>query len=408
MSSEAPVKPAGTDGDEIPRWPYGSTEVRLSARQWLVALGILLAIAILVPALWGRLMRLESGPDTRIPYALSNDYWLYGQRLRREAAPDRIVLLGDSVVWGEYVAPDGTLSHFLNREAGASNRFFNAGVNGLFPLAMEGLVRHHGRVLRSRKVLVHCNLLWMASPKADLSINKETSFNHSRLVPQFVPRIPCYRAGQGRNADVSERLSAVIGRNVAFFSWARHLQDTCFDQKSILNWTLELERTVSADGSRTNAPNAYRNPLARLTLTVPRAPDPDPDRGTRSPRHKPWNADGAEPMSFAWVPLEESLQWGAFQRLVRLLRSRGNDVLVILGPFNEHMVAEENRPAYARLRDGAVAWLAEQQVPCVAPELLPSALYADASHPLTEGYELLARQIWRDAQSKKFCEPVTP
>jgi hypothetical protein len=30
------------------------------------------------------------------------------------------------------------------------------------------------------------------------------------------------------------------------------------------------------------------------------------------------------------------------------------------------------------------------------PETLPSPLYADASHPLTEGYELLAGRISRD------------
>ena len=54
-------------------------------------------------------------------------------------------MLGDSVVWGEYVAPDGTLSHFLNQEAEATNRFVNLGLNGLFPLAQEGLVDYYGK-----------------------------------------------------------------------------------------------------------------------------------------------------------------------------------------------------------------------------------------------------------------------
>jgi len=32
----------------------------------------------------------------------------------------------------------------------------------------------------------------------------------------------------------------------------------------------------------------------------------------------------------------------------------------------------------------------------VAPATLPSALYADASHPLTAGYEALAQSLYRD------------
>ena len=99
---------------------------------------------------------------------------------------------------------------------------------------------------------------------------------------------------------------------------------------------------------------------------------------------------------FEWVQLDRSLQWGAFQRLVKLLQSRGNDVLVVLGPFNEHMMAEENRLAFRQLRDGIADRLARNQVACLVPEPLPSALYADASHPLTEGYQLLASRLYSD------------
>src|SRR5947209_1671428 len=90
-----------------------------------------------------------------------------------QSAPvDSIILLGDSVVWGEYVRPNGTLAHFLSQRSGRPGRFVNGGVNGLFPLALEGLVRHYGRALHDRKVIVHCNVLWMSSPKADLSTDK--------------------------------------------------------------------------------------------------------------------------------------------------------------------------------------------------------------------------------------------
>jgi len=93
-------------------------------------------------------------------------------------------------MWGEYVLPDGTLSHFLNEQSGQPPMFVNAGVNGLFPLALEGLVRYYGGPLRGRKVLVHCNALWMSSPKADLRTEKEERFNHADLVPQSSRAFP--------------------------------------------------------------------------------------------------------------------------------------------------------------------------------------------------------------------------
>ncbi|MGH7967976.1 MAG: hypothetical protein ACREIC_04535, partial [Limisphaerales bacterium] len=257
----------------------------------------------------------------------------------------RIVLLGDSVVWGEYVLPDGTLSHFLNEEAGVSNRFVNGGVNGLFPLAEEGLVSYYSQPLHQRKLIVQCNVLWMTSPKADLSTEKEEQFNHSRLVPQFFPRIPCYRA------EANERLSAVIQRNSDFLAWVGHLQNAYFDEKSILAWTLEDD-----GGSPPRYPNAWKNPLSQITLEVPTAPADDPQRGPRSPRHKPWSENGQGTTRFEWVGLDSSLQWKAFQRVIGILRARGDDVMVVLGPFNEHMMAEDNRPAFHKIRDGIEAW----------------------------------------------------
>ena len=365
-------------------------EVRLRLRQWIVALGIVLVVVTLTPSVWKRLERFDTGPDYRIPYDLSKDYWLYEHRLERLASTN-IVMLGDSVVWGEYVLADGSWTHFLNREAGVSNKFINAGVNGLFPLALEGLVRFYGRPLSHRKVILHCNVLWMTSPKADLSTDKEESFNHAALVPQFTPRIPCYKA------DASDRLNAIVERNVPFIEWVSHLQNAYFGQQSIPKWTL-----AEAGGDPPLYPNVYRNPLCQITMTVPSEPANDPQRGLLSPRHKPWSTNTTGTTQFEWVALDQSLQWRAFQRVIEVLRERDNDVLVVLGPFNEHIMAEENRPAYRKIHGEIVAWLAGKQIPHVAPEPIPSALYADASHPLTEGYELLAKRLYGDKIFQKW------
>jgi hypothetical protein len=364
--------------------------MRLSARQWLVVAAIVIAVLLATPWVWKKIERFETGPDYRIPYALSKDYWLYERRLKR-LEPTDIVVAGDSVIWGEYVQSDGTLSHFLSEQSGQPGKFVNAGVNGLFPLAFEGLVHAYSDPVRHRKVVVHCNLLWMSSPKADLHTEKEERFNHSDLVPQFSPSIPCYKA------DLNRRFSAVVERYFAFFQWANHLQVAYFGQKTIPAWTLDDEGAEPPQ-----LPNAFKNPVAQITLAVPPEPAVDPERGEASPRHKPWSTTGEGSTRFEWVALDESLQWAAFRRLVMFLQSRGNDLLVVVGPFNEHIMAAENRPAYLRLREGAGDWLARNQIAHVIPEPLPSVLYADASHPLTEGYQMLADRLSHDATFQKW------
>ena len=376
---------ADPKGAAAPAVPFGVNEVRLSGRQWLVCCAIVGAVMWLVPNAWKHVEEFSTGADYRIPYELSRDYWLYARRLGQIRNPASIFLLGDSVIWGEYVLPDGTLSHFLNQQAGAKDKFFNGGLNGLFPLAQQGLVAYYSPTLHRRKVILECNLLWMTSPKADLSSDKEDQFNHSRLVPQFRPRIPCYKA------NANERLGAVIENHVEFLSWIGHLQILYFGQKSIPNWTLE------DDGrSPPGYPNSYKNPLAQISMRVPSAPVDDAQRGPRSPRHRPWTEAGQGPTRFDWVPRDASLQWEGFRRVVRTLRDRGNDVLVLVGPFNEHMIADDNRAAFRELHDGAVSWLRENHITAIAPDALPSELYADASHPLTHGYELLAQKLYAD------------
>ncbi len=374
---------------DSPEIPFVN-EVRLSSRQWGVVFVILAFVVTLTPSVWKKLERFETGLDYRIPYALSKDYWLYEHRLQR-LKPTNIVMLGDSVVWGEYVLPNGTWSHFLNQEAGATDLFVNGGVNGLYPLALDGLIRCYGRPLNRQKVILHCNVLWMTSPKADLSTEKEEPFNHAALVPQFNPRIPCYRA------DASERLNAIMERNIPFFEWVSHLQNAYFAQQSIPKWTLAEE-----GGDPPRYPNAYRNPFSQIALAVPIEPPGDPLRGPQSSRHKPWSTNATGTTRFEWVGLDQSLQWRAFQRLISTVHGRGNDVLVVLGPFNENIMAEENRPAYRKVRGEILRWFAQNKIPHVAPELLPSVLYADASHPLTEGYQLLATRLFADATFRNW------
>ncbi len=374
--------------EKLPEIP-SVNEVRLNARNWLAALALLIVIALGTPRIWKRIESFETGRDYRIPYALSKDYWLSQRRLENLEATN-IIMLGDSVVWGEYVLEDGSLSHFLNEGTAQAGGFVNAGVNGLYPLAIEGFVNNYAN-FHDRKVILHCNVLWMSSPKADLQESKAQQINHARLLPQFRPRIPSYKA------DANERLSVVIERNVQFQSWVTHLQTAYFGDKSIPTWTLAADESEPP-----NYPNAYKNPLAQITMRVPNAPANDPERGPASPRHKAWTKSGATPARFDWVSAETSLQWAAFKRTLEKLRARNNDVLVVIGPFNEHIIAPESRAAFEALRDAIKKHLAATQTHFVQPEVLPSELYADGSHPLTEGYKLLADRIAKDAGFQKW------
>ncbi len=94
-----------------------------------------------------------------------------------------------------------------------------------------------------------------------------------------------------------------------------------------------------------------------------------------------------------WVTPESSLQWQAFRRLAKRLQGRGSDLLVVVGPLNEHMMNDETRVKYVGFRAAVTDWLKAEEIRFVVPRVLPSTEFADASHPLTEGYERLANRL---------------
>jgi hypothetical protein len=364
--------------DEAAPEPLASNAVRLSARQWLAAAAVFLLLAWAIPAGWKRIEPLDAGPDYRVPFSLGNDYWMVQRWIDTAASRDKTLLVGDSVFWGHYVDSRQTLSHYLNELAG-EERFANLGVDGIHPAALLGLVEHYGGAIRGRNVVLHCNLLWISSPRHDLSGDKEFAFNHPALVPQFFPRIPCYRE------SLSERLGNVIDRQVPLLGWARHVEVAYFDNTDLPQWTIEHPK---------------RSPTAAITLKLPspdELPSPKPDA-------RPWTEQGIGRFNPDWVELDESLQWRFFRETVELLRRRNNRVFVLVGPFNEHMLGEQSCQAYQARKRQVEDWLQENGVPHHVPPPLASPLYADASHPLAEGYATLAGELLDDAEFRKFSE----
>ncbi|MCC6698232.1 MAG: hypothetical protein IT365_21595 [Candidatus Hydrogenedentes bacterium] len=354
--------------------PFPSNALKMSAPLWCVAGLFLLVLYFAVPRLWKGIEQFEPGPDYRIPYSLSEDYWLYHRYAGLASQRDAIPIVGDSVIWGQYVVGDETLSHFLNAELGSA-RCVNMGVNGTHPAALAGLVKHYAQPLKDRRVVVHLNPLWMSSKRHDLQDERARRFNHPRLVPQFYPPIPSYEA------TFAERIGTVIDRESSLLSWTAHLRVAYYRNKNIPNWTLE---------------HPYTNPLQPITLELPKDGDTPPSEPI------PWMKRDMGIQDFAWVPLEDSLQWGFFRESIGVLRNRGNQVFVILGPFNEHMLSPASLETYKRLREGMESWLRAEGLDYVAPQVLPTELYADASHPLREGYALLARNLLDDPTFQEF------
>lgn len=370
LASHGAADRAGTE------MAFGSNAVRLTARDWIVTAVLVAAVLIVLPAAWKRVEPLGVVPNWRLPYRLGHDYWTYARWCREAAGEGQVLVVGDSVIWGHYVGRDRTLTGCLNALAGAG-RFANLGVDGIHPLALAGLVDCYGGAAARRRVVLHVNLLWMSSPRHDLRVEKEVALNHPRLVPQFVPRIPCYRE------PVAGRLAIVVGRVLPFRGWANHIDIAYWDNQGLPAWTLE---------------HPYACPAAAVTLDLPspgEPPSPPPDA-------RPWTDKDIAPFNPPWVDLATSLQWASIERTVAVLRGRGNRVLAVIGPFNEPMLEPRGRAAYKERTREAARWFKQHGVPCVVPGPLPSDMYADASHPLADGYRLLAERLLADEAFAAF------
>jgi hypothetical protein len=351
-----------------------SNSIRLTGRQWLSVGLFAVLLFFFASPLWKAVEKFAPDADYRVPTDLSDDYWLYQRHTAQ--APERYdtLVLGDSVVWGEYTTRHETLSHYLNELEGRE-RYANLGLLGGHPLALEGLVTYYAGSVANKNVVLHCNPLWLTSPQTDLQ-DEKAEFNHPRLVPQFWPRVPAYKV------EISTRLGVVVERNTPLSPWTNHLQKAYYQRSDIPGWTLE---------------HPYDNPAKPPTARLP-----SPDEPRRHDRDRSWKENSRTPADFPWVELRSSLQWPAFQRTVQLLRRRGNRVFVLVGPFNEHMLTPQSRRRYAEVKEEITAWLEAQRVPHLAPPPLPSELYGDASHPLADGYRELAHQLLDEPAFRSF------
>ena len=351
--------------------PFSSNNIRLSGSECIIAGIVCSAFLCFGPGLWGCLEKFNPGVNYRMPYKLGNDYWLYGRYCGWACSKYDTLVVGDSVVWGHYVSSDNTLSHYLNQNTG-KECFANLGVDGFHPAALGGLLRYYGRNISGKNVIIQFNPLWMTSSKHDLQTEKEFHFNHPKLVPQFFTKIPCYKD------PFSRRFSAVVQRHMPFFNWTSHLRIVYFENMDLSNWTLE---------------NPYQNPMTAVTLELP-VPNDDLQENVS------WIEKGIVQEEFQWVEPAQSLQWRFFRHTIELLIARNNTVFVVVGPFNEHMLKPGSYKIYQNMKSEIGAWLRQNNIAYCIPSVLPSELYRDASHPLGQGYAMLANELFGNQSFK--------
>jgi hypothetical protein len=349
---------------------FSSNALRLSGTEWLWTLGICLTILIGLPLLGTAGEDFEPDSDYRVPYRLGYDYYHFQRYSHWATNQYEILMIGDSVLWGNYVTPDTTLTHYLNHHAGGQP-FANLAINGIHPMALAGLLEYYGAGIEGKKVILNFNPLWLSSPNADLQTDKETRINHAELIPQWDFSIACYKETK------ENRLEIMLERNLRLQQWTNHLQICYFDSMSLPQWSL-------------NYP--YHNPLAQINLKLP-----EPKNEPHDPP-VPWNVKSDRQINLPWMELETSLQWKFFRKAIQVLQARKNQIFVLVGPFNEHMLTLENKNTYRKIQAGIENWLRKNEIPYFMPDALPSEYYADASHPLAKGYEILAKQLYNYSQ----------
>jgi len=342
--------------------------LELSLREWLVV-GLLmtglLAAAPHIP-FRGRTPRVER--DYRIPYALSTRYDLYRRYTTLSAAQFPTLVIGDSVVWGQCARRYDTLAHHLN-DLVKQPRFANAGLDGMHPLALAELLQYHAPAVSHTRVLLHFDPLWL--------MQEGPSSPHSRGIlynrPDLIPRLAAHFSGPFREA-ASISWSHLM-KNSSLNEWGERLADARVDY---LAWSLD---------------HPYESPLQAISAVLPPSEDSHPQRLV------PWDQRPVSLVVTRFEPLEEDIQWQAFQRVLSILDGRGNDVLVLLGPMNEHMMAPETLEAYLKLKVQMAESLRAKGVRCFVPSVLSSNQYGDICHPLGAGYAALARELLQKESS---------
>ncbi len=335
----------------------------------------LLAVAIVVLTLvWGVLplwhrqkLQVTLPENFRFSYQLRDDYLLYRAMVREACSKYDNLFLGDSVIWGMYVRNDSTLPALINQKLGKET-CGNIAIDGLHPIAMEGLMKQCANEIHGKRVFLYFNPLWVTSQDYDLTGEGTATVNHPRLLPQFDFSLTNY------HGTLKERCNAKLEQMLDFYAMLHHLRVCFYDNRDFKTYI---------------AKHPDENPLSRIRMELSPI-----EEGHTSNATMDWYESGIAEQNWPWIDLTASRQFQAFRNTALMLRQNGNEVVVLLGTINPFMQNPECLERYRKLMAQAEELLSQAKdssgnTLVVLPEL-PSEEYGDSSHPLMKGYDRLA------------------
>ena len=331
---------------------------------FLTSTVILLLVFVLFPQCYRSWEKITLPEDFRLPYINRDNYYLYSRCAEQAAAASDYLLIGDSAIWGMYASNTETLSAQLNRMQ-KKVRFSNLAIDGLHPVAMKTLMENFGSSIRDRKVLIYFNPLWVNSAKYDLSSSEKFTVNHPELLPQF-GKIESYEAA------LDKKIKILLDRELLFFSQLRHIRNYFYNNSDFKS---HLAKTGGI------------NPFSVVRREI--SPEEKDHHGSK----ENYLTRRIPVQHWEWVQLTGSRQWCALTDTAKLLKSRGNDVTIMIGGINPGLLDEQTLSGLRKLRTEAAKLLSQENIHSITLPELDAALYADASHPLGDGYALLASDL---------------
>lgn len=358
-----------------------SNSIILTGREWLLTIAIFLAFSFTVYNGWYHWEKLAVEPDYRSTCweERMSDYWGYMEWNRYAREHFKMLLIGDSVIWGQEVGNNQTISHYLNAQLGKEEAA-NLGIDGLTDAALNGLVTWYGDYLRSTNAIIQFNPLWMSSPTRDM--RRKSGFHHPRLVPQLDHRIVYFK-------DLNERVGYHFEHILKLPPFVRHQMVNYFDNKSITTWLMD---------------NPYRCPLGAITFRAAPVMTEKQGLGTSWLDRK----GGGKLIDEPFLPLNESVQWECYLKALEKLKKRDMNVFILLGPFNTYYLTSASRERFFVMMDAVKKELDSRGFPYFdsARDLLPSGEYADQCHALAGGHAILAEAMVKDPVFLKWMTSI--
>ena len=354
----------------------------LSLKEWIITIVLFAVISATIYYGWNSWESYTPGPDYRETCwaEKQSDYWAYNRWIKYAREHYKVLLLGDSVIWGQEARNDQTISHYINEFYG-QDIVANAGNDGLFMAGINGLVNNYGENLDNTNILLQLNPLWLSSLQRDLRGTKKSNYHHPRLIPQLSTRITYYH-------DLNTRLGYIFERYFRLFPFVRHLMANYYDNKSISNWMID---------------NPYSSPFAAITFKAA------PVMAEAQGKQTSWQEKGIKLSDAPFVLPSESVQWKCYTDAIKKLKEKNSQVFVLIGPYNNYMLTEESQLRLFSTINILKKNLDELGVPYFDSfEIkLPSETFADTCHLLVEGHKILAKELVGDEKFRSWLNNIS-